>query len=352
MPVISVRSRTGRALSVLTAAAALAVLPQTAAWAARGGSGGTTEGTATPSGGSGGDSIYASVVTYDESKNGSGGKAGPVAPAGDWKPPACWYEPKWTPEEFEKEFRKRWDVPHFSGAGEAYQMSQEHYINGEPYEDFNKDKSGDGMWWEAVRDPAREEALDPAAFACDEATFWVDNGETPAVENAITPDILAQLAYSRLKVPGTKVALAPEVATKVNLPTWAWLDKATFKEVAVTASLDAGGLNIQATTTAKPVSLKLEPGTKDATTFPASGECAINADGSIGEPYAKGKADEEPSCGLTYLRSSGGRTFPLQATVTWEIAWTGSGGTGGDLPDGTFGAEQAVTVEEIQSVNR
>lgn len=351
MPVISVRSRTGRALTVLTAAAALAVLPQTA-WAARGGSGGSTEGTATPSGGSGGDSIYASVVTYDESKNGSGGSAGPVAPAGDWTPPACWYEPKWSPEEFEKEFRKRWDVPHFSGAGEAYQMSQEHYINGEPYEDFNKDKSGDGMWWEAVRDPAREEALDPAAFACDEATFWVDNGETPEVENAITPDILAQLAYSLPRCPVPRSRSPRRWPPRSTCRPGPGSTRPPSRRSPSPPRSTPHGLNIQATTTAKPVSLKLEPGTKDATTFPASGECAINADGSIGEPYAKGKADEEPSCGLTYLRSSGGKTFPLQATVTWEIAWTGSGGTGGDLPDGTFGAEQAVTVEEIQSVNR
>ncbi|WP_191855860.1 hypothetical protein [Streptomyces fungicidicus] len=344
----------GRVRAILTAAVVLSLVPQMAWAGGSRGSGGAAESpSATPSGGAGDDgSLYASVVAYDESKNGSGGSAGPVAPAGDWKPPACWFEPKWTPEEFEDEFRRRWDVPHFSGAGEAYASDQARYIKGKPYEDFNKEKSGEGMWWDMVRDETRAKASDPAAFACSGATFWVDNGDTPEVENAITPDILAQLAYSRLKVPGTKVALAPEVATKVNLPTWAWLDKATFKEVAVTASLDAGGLNIQATTTAKPVSLKLEPGTKDATTFPASGECAINADGSIGEPYAKGKADEEPSCGLTYLRSSGGKTFPLQATVTWEIAWTGSGGTGGDLPDGTFGAEQAVTVEEIQSVNR
>ena len=59
-----------------------------------------------------------------------------------------------------------------------------------------------------------------------------------------------------------------------------------------------------------------------------------------------------PPCGLKYLRSSGDGTFDLQATITWEIAWTGTGGAGGDLPDGTFGATQAVTVEEIQSVKR
>ncbi|MBZ6248518.1 hypothetical protein KVH27_08860 [Streptomyces olivaceus] len=285
---------------------------------------------------------------------GGGGResSGGFTPAGDWTPPACWYEPKWTPAEFAEEFRKSWDIPHASGVGEAYRLSQDHYINGEPYEDFNKEKTGKGIWWESVRDEDRAEAGDPAAFACDARTFWVDNGEAPEVENAVTPEILAQLAYSRIKVPDTSVTLAPGDATKVNLPTWAWLDNAEFDEVSVTASLDVGGVNIQATTTATPVALKLEPGTPDAETYPASGECTINADGSIGEPYAKGKADHTPPCGIKYLRSSGNGTFDLRATVTWEVAWTGSGGAGGDLPDGTFGNDQEVVVQEIQSVNR
>ncbi|MFI9750573.1 MULTISPECIES: hypothetical protein [Streptomyces] len=42
----------------------------------------------------------------------------------------------------------------------------------------------------------------------------------------------------------------------------------------------------------------------------------------------------------------------MTGTVTWEIDWTGSGGAGGDLPDGTFGATQDVVVQEIQAVNR
>ncbi|MBZ6288074.1 hypothetical protein KVH28_31545 [Streptomyces olivaceus] len=285
---------------------------------------------------------------------GGGGResSGGFTPAGDWTPPACWYEPKWTPAEFAEEFRKNWDIPHASGVGEAYRLSQDHYINGEPYEDFNKEKTGKGIWWESVRDEDRAEAGDPAAFACDARTFWVDNGEAPEVENAVTPEILAQLAYARIKVPDTSVTLAPGDATKVNLPTWAWLDNAEFDEVSVTASLDVGGVNIQATTTAKPVALKLEPGTPDAETYPASGECTINADGSIGEPYAKGKADRTPPCGIKYLRSSGNGAFDLRATVTWEVAWTGSGGAGGDLPDGTFGNDQEVVVQEIQSINR
>jgi hypothetical protein len=35
-----------------------------------------------------------------------------------------------------------------------------------------------------------------------------------------------------------------------------------------------------------------------------------------------------------------------------EISWTSSTGQGGDLPNGTFGADQDVVVQEIQAVNR
>ncbi|MFD5538209.1 hypothetical protein ACFWIJ_10235, partial [Streptomyces sp. NPDC127079] len=137
--------------------------------------------------------------------------------------------------------------------------------------------------------------------------------------------------------------------TKVNLPTWAWLDGAQFKPVSVTASVPV--LGISATTTATPYSLKIDPGTSDAVTYPASGICQFT-NGSIGEAYAKGKVGETPPCGVKYLRSSGTGSYPLKATITWKISWTGTGGTGGPLDDGTFGATQDVVVQEIQSVNR
>ncbi|WP_329301105.1 hypothetical protein OG410_24140 [Streptomyces sp. NBC_00659] len=91
---------------------------------------------------------------------------------------------------------------------------------------------------------------------------------------------------------------------------------------------------------------------RNAETYPASGECRLNDDHSIGTPYAKGKAGETPPCGIKYLRPSGDGTFKLRATITWNVAWTGTGGVGGDLPDGTFGTTQDITVQEIQSANR
>ncbi|MFC4464969.1 hypothetical protein ACFPH6_10510 [Streptomyces xiangluensis] len=293
------------------------------------------------------------MITYSGTTGGNEGGSGNVTPVGNWTPPACWYEPR-TPDQFGKSvedmYNETVNTPgQHSYAKSSIGMYRNTYKDGE-YKNYNKDKADEGNWWVAVRDEDRW--MEPEAQACDELPFWVENGDDPGVPNAVTPEVLAELAYNRLELPETEVTLAPEENTKVNLPTWAWLDKATFKEVDVTAQLNAGGLNIQATTTAKPVSLRLEPGTEDAETYPASGECAINDDGSIGEPYAKGKADQTPPCGLKYLRSSGDGTFKLQATVTWEVTWAGTGGAGGDLPNGEFGNDQAVVVQEIQSVNR
>ncbi|MCH5676136.1 hypothetical protein [Streptomyces gilvus] len=298
--------------------------------------------------------LYA-AISYDTSKNGSGSSVGPVSVTGSsWTPPACWLAPRWTAKQFEKQTENEYkqvstDPNQPEYARHATYDFRQMYKDGE-YKNYNLDKQDEGMWWGAVENP---NAPILERTACNATLpFWAENGETPKVKNAISPEILAGLAYEQIKVPGTKVKLAPDGTTKVNLPTWAWLDKGMFKPVSVTASITAPGLNMQATTVAKPVSLKLQPGTEDAHTYPGSGECAINNDGAIGEPYAQGKANETPPCGIEYLRSSGDGTFNLQATVTWQITWTGTGDTGGDLPDGTFGNNQAVTVQEIQAVNR
>ncbi|MFD5567097.1 hypothetical protein [Streptomyces cadmiisoli] len=332
-------------------AAALTVTVVTSAGPARADivPGGEGTGSETQVGGGASDdtlSATAGGVVFDRSKNGSGNAAGPVASATPWTPPACWYAPKYTPAQLEAHLEPIWAAESTGYEWESEQRRR--YVEGEPYTDFNKDKAGEGYWWDSYVN----ETYPPGWDDCDEDTFWVDQGDPPPadIENAVTPEILAQLAYAEIRVPGTEVTLAPEATTKVNLPTWAWLDAAEFKPVSVTASVPV--LGIQATTTAEPVSLKIEPGTGDAQTYPASGVCRIE-DGRIGEPYAKGKAKETPPCGVKYLRSSGDDSYRLTATITWEISWTGTGvDDPQDLPDGEFGAGQDVVVQEIQAVNR
>ncbi|MFD5948866.1 hypothetical protein ACFWAZ_21760 [Streptomyces collinus] len=318
----------------------------------------------TETGGSNKDGIYAAARIQYSGSVAKGGDTGNVTSSDiNWTPPPCWYAPYLGAKDFKKEMSKhiegQLNTPGMGGtAGSALGETKRHYEDGygwsgsPGYKDYNVENDGKGMFWAGVENPDEPDPLKRSS--CTDLPFWVENGEAPPPEHeeAIKPEMLAALAYQHMELPDTKVTLAPEANTKVNLPTWAWLDKAVFDEVEATAALNVPGFNIQATTTARPVSLKLEPGTKDAETYPASGECVINADKSIGEPYAKGKADQTPPCGLKYLRSSGDGTYKLQATITWEIDWTGTGGAGGDLPNGTFGNEQAVTVQEVQAVNR
>lgn len=275
---------------------------------------------------------------------------GPIAStAVDWEPPACWYEPYWKAKDFKTYTEANWSMYESAGgAPKGIADDKARYKGGHPYEDFNVDKNDKGMWWVAVTNPKMKD--DPGANDCRRKPFWVDNGKDPGVPQAIDTETLAGLAHQRTVVPPTKISLAPNGKSTVNAPTWIWLDKGAFKPVSVTASLPGTGL--WATTTAKPVSLHIDPGTEDAESLPASGECGINDDGSIGEPYAKGKAELTPPCGVRYLRSSAGDSYALEATLTWEISWEGSGGTGGDLPNGTFATTTEVPVQEYQAVNR
>ncbi|MET9564548.1 hypothetical protein [Streptomyces tauricus] len=350
MPVVTNRKS---ATAIIAAAAALLLCP-TQALADYGDGGDSTNSgsettTSGKSDGEGNVAAVAGAVIFDRGKNGTGQSAGPVtSSASNWTPPACYYAPKYTPDQLQKHKEPIWQAESTGYEWDAKERKK--FEGGEPYKDFNKDKEGKGYFWDSYVTEGREG--DPGALDCTKDIFWVDLGDPPPpdIPQAITPEMLAQLAYAEIRVPSTKVELAPEGTTKVNLPTWAWLDVAKFKPVSVTASVPL--LNVQATTTAEPVSLKIEPGTADATTYPASGVCELNGD-QIGEAYAKGKADETPPCGVKYLRSSGDASYKLQATVTWKIHWTGTGvNDPQDLPPGEFGADQDVIVQEIQSINR
>lgn len=332
---------------------ALQAAPPT--WANRGSDGGVGS---EAKGGANGRVITAQTSVRTSVHGGGAGhasKTGSLSPTGGaWTPPACWYEPAFSPKEIQSTV-KAWrtfgaNAPLIGGIGYAISDALEHrYKDGHPYKNYNLSKQGEGMFWASVVNPNREG--DPEATSCDRQPFWVDEGKAPDEPLAASPETLAAYAYDELPVPGTEIKMAPRGRSTVNLPTWVWLDKARFKKITVTASLPGTGLS--ATTTAEPESLRIDPGTPDATRFPASGGCAIREGGGIGEPYARGKADEVPPCGVTYLRStSANDAYALRATLTWKIRWSSSTGEGGALPSGSFGATRRIPVQEIQSVNR
>uniref|UniRef100_A0AAU2V4R9 Secreted protein n=1 Tax=Streptomyces sp. NBC_00003 TaxID=2903608 RepID=A0AAU2V4R9_9ACTN len=296
-------------------------------------------------------------VTVGVSKAQTSGdkKQGGAKPSGEltssdsnWTPPACWYEPTYSPKEMEAMVGK-WRTFKFFGIGDMIgDIYDSQYKTGDPakggYKDYNLDQEGKGMFWSAVRNPNRLD--DPASSKCDKFPFWVENGKTPDVPMAINAKILGEYASDSIALPSTQVSMAPSGTSTVNLPTWIWAPGNKFTEKKVTASL-AG---ISSTATARPVALHIEAGTPDATVFPASGDCPINADGSIGEPYAAGKAGQTPPCGVTYERAG---SYSFKASITWKVSWSATNGESGGLPDSIFTTPpQNVTVQEIQSINR
>lgn len=303
--------------------------------------------------------ISATATQVVVRQTGGGGQGGQPLTAvdTDWTPPACWHEPVATPEELERAVNAIEEgdlVPVNSRLSWGTDLMHEYYRDGGDGNpgNYNLDKQGDGMWWRAVRNPHRED--DTEAGDCDQQLmFWADDGAAPDVPTAITPEMLAEYAYDSVEVPDTEIEMQPaDDRLKVNLPTWIWQESAVFDEVAVRAELPGTGL--WAETTATPTSLRLDPGTEDAEVHPEGGACPIDGDGGVGERYRRGDAGAVPACGITYRRSSeaAGGSYALKASITWEVDWTGAGGTGGDLPDGVFETTYDVTVAEIQTVVR
>lgn len=304
------------------------------------------------SGDSSGRDLEASAgIVFTTSGGGDGGGNGSLTTSdASWTPPACYYAPTMTPSEFKAEYEDYLNSPLHSGKAEAVRAHEEMYGEDSEYADHNLDKEGEGMWWEGV---INENSPDlEGRLACNEPNFWVDYGDTPpALPGVPEPELLAELAYERITVPETEIELNPEDAQVVGLATWVWLDEAAFQPVEVTAEVD--GYDIWATTRAEPVSLTLDPGTEDARLHPASGECRIGDDGTIGEPYSDDRAEDTPPCGLTYLRATHATgSYELTASLTWQVTWEGSDGSGGTLPEGVFETPLEVTVEEVQTIVR
>ncbi|WP_031524874.1 hypothetical protein [Streptomyces sp. NRRL F-5123] len=283
-------------------------------------------------------------VQYDEAANGSPSNGKPVGTpkaAGNWTPPPCWYEPYYTPAQLKAESETVWSEQ--SPSWEWISGQKDKYADGHPYTNFNMDKTGKGYWWSGY---APDFSV-PGANDCQDEPFWVDKGATPPAghRNAVTPEVLAELAYKKLLIPTGDPSIEPKLTQAVNLPTWVWLDPKDFYKVSVTAYLPDYG--ISATTTATPIGFRIESGGLDAEKFPASGNCP-----NLGTKYQPG-ANGNPPCGVTYLEDSNGNQVPLKVTVKWRVSWTGTGQpTPKALPAATFPSTVDVTVREIQTVNR
>ena len=85
-----------------------------------------------------------------------------------------------------------------------------------------------------------------------------------------------------------------------------------------------------------------------------------NGPGTVYNPAVPADA-QSTSCSHTYTTTSAGQpspdgnpndgAFPVTATVTWTVVWSGPGGSGGTLPSLTTHGATSLKVAQIESVN-
>lgn len=153
--------------------------------------------------------------------------------------------------------------------------------------------------------------------------------------------LLAQAAIRGLGMPAPQILVnpAPPAPQVVYVPTWLRIDPVAFTSHTATASLN--GLSVTAVAT--PTSVVWTTG---------DGGRVVCGAGTAWTPGTD-PAASSPDCGHTYTqpsRSSPGGTYPLTATITWQVTWSG-GGSSGTEPALTSTATAAVRVVEAGAVN-
>jgi enoyl reductase len=306
-----------------------------------------------PPAGAGTDSGDISVwVKFDETHNyqGTDGAGQKVSVSADWVPPLCWWEPKYTPQQF-SDYMTPWAKPG------TYEYTV--YHDGQPYTDFNIGQNGE--WWQTFENYTSNtfwKAVDDCGVSLlgtanppNQPWTWAAAGQVPPGGGTLNGRDLGQLALQHMQVPPIRpanVGLAPVAGNQVvNLASWLWLNQNIFHPIWVTASLKAPMPPLQATATATPATLDIDPGDPNAQVFTSG--CAADKAGHIGQQWTAQAGD--PTCGVLY-RDPGPHTITLK--LVWNVTWTSNDPAypGGTVPGPvTSQGTVPVVVGEIQTIN-
>ncbi|MFJ1757651.1 hypothetical protein [Kitasatospora sp. NPDC088134] len=276
-------------------------------------------------------------------QNGGEGSKHLVSSAGSWDPPACWYEPAYSPEGLDSAYQALIEKMGGSTGGADLKKA---YDQLKADGDFHRGQQG--AWWAMVKTKAAWDLPVTATCTQSPGLRWVPLGNPPAGLLTVTPQMLSKIAYGATKLPSPAVSLSPEADRQtVNLPTYIKFDR-PLQPVSVTASLNYLGYSIAASTLAVPVSLEVDAGTDDASPRTCTYPFTSSGGGYVIDSSSSG-------CNITYQRSSRGGTYPLTGRVKWKVTWTAStnpnAAPANALPDGlTDAAPQNVVVKEIQTV--
>jgi hypothetical protein len=180
---------------------------------------------------------------------------------------------------------------------------------------------------------------------------WFATGQVPGTPPP-DPATAGALAASELPLPNPSLALSPSPTGYVNFAEWLAIDPSVWHSFTTSAQACTAGGCVTASATATPSYVTWNTG--DGSTQTCDGP------GTVYNQSVPAN-EQSTSCSHTYTMTSEGQpspdgnpndaAFPVTATVTWTVVWSGPGGSGGTLPSLITHGATSLKVAQIESVN-
>jgi hypothetical protein len=173
--------------------------------------------------------------------------------------------------------------------------------------------------------------------------FLLNGAEAPGTPT-VDPRLLAQQAIASMALRAPNIGMAPPPSSAsglVGLPVWMWVEPSADSTGPVEASASAGGVTVTAVAQVGQVTWNM-------------GDGHILTCG-LGTPYVQGTEGASPDCGHVYAEASsrhvpGGGSWPITATSTWTVSWSGGGQSGTETLELSSSAE--LFVGELHVLNQ
>jgi hypothetical protein len=173
---------------------------------------------------------------------------------------------------------------------------------------------------------------------------FVAAGTDPPAGPPIDPRVLAEQAIAAMTLQAPMIRTAPPPGSTsglVGLPVWMWTEQGEHITGPTQQTATAGGVTVAAVGQVSQVVWDMGDG--------ATVVCGA------GTPYRPGETGESPDCGHVYDRASSrhvpdGAGWPITATSTWTITWTGGGLSGTETLELSSSAE--LSVGELHVLNQ
>jgi hypothetical protein len=189
---------------------------------------------------------------------------------------------------------------------------------------------------------------DPTTGVSLTQTEWITSQPPTATAPPVDPYSVALQAERSIELPEPVAHSSPAATAVVNLPTWLWVDAASWHPYSVSASVGS----VSATAVATPVAVTWSMGDGDT----------VTCDGP-GTPFdsARPASAQSTDCSHAYQMSSGqpssdggpeDGSFVVSPTVTWAVSWSATGAAGGGtLPSLLTTASIRLVVDQVESVD-